>query len=225
MPDAPRRDARRYYDDFSPTYDQGRTSDYHRMIDDLEIRVAEPYARGARVLELGCGTGLILSRLAEVAEEAVGIDLSEGMAARAKARGLDVRIGDIRALPFEDGAFDLTCSFKVLPHVPEVEAAIREAVRVTRPGGHLVLELYNPWSLRYVAAAGKPRRAFSRGGIHLGQSPRSYPPAPKSWIATGSASSPRLQASTASHGLEGLCAARRHSLPTRHFGTLEGSSS
>jgi ubiquinone/menaquinone biosynthesis C-methylase UbiE len=151
MPDAPNGDPRRYYDDLSATYEHRRSSNYHRMLDDLEMQVAEPYALGARVLELGCGTGRILSRLAEIAEEAVGIDLSEGMAAQAKARGLDVRLGDLRALPFEDDTFDLTCSFKVLAHVPDVKTAIREAARVTRPGGHLVLELYNPWSLRYLA--------------------------------------------------------------------------
>jgi ubiquinone/menaquinone biosynthesis C-methylase UbiE len=103
------------------------------------------------VLELGCGTGLILARIAKIAEEAVGIDLSEGMAQRARDRGLDVRIGSVCDLPFEDDQFDLTYSFKVLAHIPYIEAAVREAVRVTRPGGHLLLEFYNPWSLRYLA--------------------------------------------------------------------------
>ncbi len=145
------QEARRYYDDFSSWYERERGYGYHQMIDDLEVRLTEPYARGARVLELGCGTGLILERIARVAREAVGIDLSEGMAQRAKDRGLDVHIGSVTDLPFEDESFDLTYSFKVLAHVPDIETAIREAVRVTRPGGHLLLELYNPWSLRYLA--------------------------------------------------------------------------
>jgi ubiquinone/menaquinone biosynthesis C-methylase UbiE len=121
------------------------------MIDDLELEALAPYAKGARVLELGCGTGLILERVAPIAREAIGIDLSEGMALRAKERGLQVRIGHIDDLPFDDDRFDLTYSLKVLAHVPEVESAIREAVRVTRPGGFVLLELYNPWSLRYLA--------------------------------------------------------------------------
>jgi SAM-dependent methyltransferase len=151
MPDDPSRDPRRYYDEFSVSFERGRDSPYHRMIDDLEMEIATPYARAARVLEVGCGTGLLLARLSEVAREAVGVDISEGMANKARARGLDVRIGDVGALPFDDDAFDLTCSFKVLAHVEDVQTAIRECVRVTRPGGHLLLELYNPWSLRYVA--------------------------------------------------------------------------
>ncbi len=151
MPEASEQEARRYYDDFSDSYERGRGYGYHQMIDDLEVQITSPYARGARVLELGCGTGLILARIAEVADEAVGIDLSEGMAQQAKDRGLDVRIGSVCDLPFEDNQFDLTYSFKVLAHIPDIEGAVREAARVTRPGGHLLLEFYNPWSLRYLA--------------------------------------------------------------------------
>lgn len=151
MTDAPKTDVRRYYDDFSASYDESRRSGYHRLLDDLAVELATPYARGARVLELGCGTGAILTRLAQVAEQAVGIDLSEKMAVKARARGLEVHVGDIRALPFPDDEFELTCSFRVLPHVHPIEEALREALRVTSPGGHLLLELYNPWSLRYLA--------------------------------------------------------------------------
>lgn len=151
MTEAPENDVRRYYDDFAASYDQSRDSHYHQLLNDLAVEVATPYARGARVLELGCGTGSVLIRLAEIAEEAVGIDVSEPMAAQARARGLDARIGDIRSLPFADDEFDLTCGFRVLPHVDPIEAAIQEAMRVTRPGGHMLLELYNPWSLRYLA--------------------------------------------------------------------------
>jgi len=159
MFDASEQKNRRYYDDFSESYEHGRGYGYHQMIDDIEVQVTKPYARNARVLELGCGTGLILSRVAEVAKEAVGIDLSEGMARRAKERGLDVHIGSVCDLPFGDDEFDLTYSFKVLAHVPDIGTALREATRVTRPGGHLLLEFYNPWSLRYLAkkAAGPQR--------------------------------------------------------------------
>jgi ubiquinone/menaquinone biosynthesis C-methylase UbiE len=151
MVDASEQKNRSYYDRFSESYEDGRGIGYHRMLDDLEVQITKPYADGARVLELGCGTGLILERVAEVAKEAVGIDLSEGMAQRAKDRGLDVHIGSVCELPFEDDRFDLTYSFKVLAHVPDIDAALREAARVTRPGGHLLLEFYNPWSLRYLA--------------------------------------------------------------------------
>ncbi len=180
MADASEQKARRYYDDFSQSYERDRGYGYHQMIDDLEVQITTPYARNARVLELGCGTGLILSRIAEVAREAVGIDLSEGMAERAKERGLNVHIGSVCELPFEDDRFDLTYSFKVLAHVPDIGEAVREAARVTRPGGHLLLEFYNPWSFRYLAkkAAGPQRIADDRTEADIStrwDSPRDIP--------------------------------------------------
>lgn len=142
---------RAYYDEFSEWYERERGHGYHALIDDLEVAIVEPLARGARVLEVGCGTGLILSRLAAVARDAVGIDLSPGMLERARARGLTVMEGSATALPFENNSFDLVCSFKVLAHVPDVARAMQEMARVTVPGGYVVAEFYNPWSLRYLA--------------------------------------------------------------------------
>lgn len=142
---------RSYYDSFSGWYERERGRGYHGMLDDLEIDVLAPYARGRDVLELGCGTGLILERVAKLARTAKGIDLSEGMIEKARQRGLDVRVGSVTELPYEDASFDCVYSFKVLAHVPDIGKAVAEAKRVTRPGGTMVLELYNPVSLRYLA--------------------------------------------------------------------------
>ena len=143
--------ARRYYDDFSRNYDHGRDAGYHALVDDIEAGIVLPHARGRRALEVGCGTGLLLERVAGQAREAIGIDVSPGMLRAAQARGLNVLRASATALPFADDSFDVTYSFKVLAHVPQLDRALREMARVTRPGGVLVIELYNPWSLRYAA--------------------------------------------------------------------------
>jgi len=139
-----------YYDEFAAGYERERHHGYHALIDRLEASIALPYAEGARVLEAGCGTGLILSRLAPRARQAVGLDLSQGMLAQARARGLDVVHASITDIPFPDGHFDLVYSFKVLAHVEHIERALAEMARVTRPGGHVIAEFYNPLSLRYL---------------------------------------------------------------------------
>jgi SAM-dependent methyltransferase len=154
--------SRAYYDDFATTYDRGRDRGYHRVIDDIESGIVRPYAAGARVLEVGCGTGLILGRIAPIAKEARGIDLSPGMLAAAKARGLDVVEGSATDLPFSDAAFDVVYSFKVLAHVPDIERALTEVRRVLRPGGTAILEFYNPRSLRYLARLLAGRRRIGR---------------------------------------------------------------
>jgi ubiquinone/menaquinone biosynthesis C-methylase UbiE len=151
MTDASNADNRAYYDDFSQGYERERGYGYHALLDELEMRVVSPFATGRRVLEVGCGTGLILERLARHAQEAWGLDVSPGMLRAARARGLSVVVGSATSLPFADASFDMVCSFKVLAHVPDIEQALREITRVTKPGGAMVLEFYNPWSLRYAA--------------------------------------------------------------------------
>jgi SAM-dependent methyltransferase len=54
-------------------------------------------------------------------------------------------------VPLPSASFDLVYSMKVLAHVPPIELAVAELVRLVRPGGHLLLEFYNPVSLRYLA--------------------------------------------------------------------------
>lgn len=140
--------SKKYYDEFSHGYEKHRHDGYHALLDDLEVGVAAPYCTG-RILEAGCGTGLILSRLARGAQEAYGVDLSAGMLSHARKRGLKVVQGSLTAIPFRDNYFDAVVSFKVLAHIPDIRGAVAEMARVTRPGGHLVLEFYNRQSIRY----------------------------------------------------------------------------
>jgi len=143
---------RAYYDEFSHRYEAerrpNRPEGYHALIDDLEVELVERFGVGRDVLECGAGTGLLLERMAGFAASAKGIDLSPGMLEKARARGLDVREASVTAIPFADASFDVTCAFKVLAHVPELGQALAEMARVTRPGGVVLAEFYNPLSLR-----------------------------------------------------------------------------
>jgi len=140
-----------YYDRFSETYENERHRGYHRLVDELELDLVRRYGAGKDVFEAGCGTGLLLREAAAVARSAVGLDLSRGMLAPARARGLHVVQGSLTDVPLPAASFDLVYSMKVLAHVPPIERAIAELARLVRPGGHLLLEFYNPMSLRYLA--------------------------------------------------------------------------
>src|SRR5262249_56254186 len=65
------------------------------------------------------------------------------------------------AAPFPAERFDVVCSFKVLAHVERIREALAELVRVTRRGGYLLLEFYNPWSLRGLIKRWKPPSSIS----------------------------------------------------------------
>jgi ubiquinone/menaquinone biosynthesis C-methylase UbiE len=145
-----RLDNRSYYDDFAGWYERERGRGYHQLIDDLELELIQRHATGADVLEAGCGTGLLLERVAGFARTARGVDLSAGMLAKAQGRRLDVVQGSVTALPFADQSFDVVYSVKVLAHVQDIRGALREMTRVLRPGGWLLAEFYNPRSLRYL---------------------------------------------------------------------------
>ena len=157
----PRLDNRRYYDEFAAWYEAERGRGYHRLIDDLEVETVARYGQGKDVLEAGCGTGLILERVAGFAARASGVDLSAGMLARARSRGLKVAQGSITALPYPDDRFDVVYSFKVLAHIPDIASAMAQMARVTRPGGVVLAEFYNPLSLRYLVKVLKPPTAIS----------------------------------------------------------------
>lgn len=104
------------------------------------------------ILDVGCGTGEITARLAEMYPQAavVGVDLIEShldiaVARSAGTRGRVVfRQADAFALPFDGDSFDLVVCRHMLQAVPRAQAAMAEMVRVLRPGGrlHLLVEDY-----------------------------------------------------------------------------------
>jgi ubiquinone/menaquinone biosynthesis C-methylase UbiE len=106
---------------------------------------AEPWPYG-RSLELGCGTGFFTLnlKLAGVIDEAHVSDLSPGMVEVAKrnarALGFDVegKVADAERLPYDDASFDVVIGHAVLHHIPDLDAAFAEILRVLRPGGRFV---------------------------------------------------------------------------------------
>ena len=160
-----------YYDRFSTNYEAARHLDggYHRLVDELELELVRRLGTGKDIFEAGCGTGLLLKEAALVARRAVGLDLSRGMLGPARARGLQVVQGSLTAVPLPDASFDLVYSMKVLAHVPPIREACAELARLVRPGGHLLLEFYNPYSFRYLAKrlAGPGRIADGTNESHV----------------------------------------------------------
>ena len=147
---------RTYYDEFSAQYEKERGNRYHTFLDSSELAAAAPYCRDSEILEVGCGTGLVLKPLSRIAAKATGLDLSGEMLAHAAARGLTVVQASATAIPFADNSFDCVVSFKVLAHIEEIRTAVSECARVLRPGGHLVLEFYNRHSIRHLIKRIKP---------------------------------------------------------------------
>ena len=134
------------YNDWAETYDidENRTRD----LAEETLRQANLKLDGRKVIEVGCGTGRNTVWLDESAAEIVGLDFSEAMLARARARVNDPRVRflqhDARARwPLADASADVVIAMLILEHVEHVETVFAEAGRVLVPGGELfVCELH-----------------------------------------------------------------------------------
>lgn len=158
----------RLYDLLILLLTRGRDAAYRARLLDLAA-----VAPGERVLDIGCGTGtqaVAAWRRAQPGGSVAGVDLSENMlaAARRKARRARAKIAfhaaDATALPFAGESFDVVTITTVMHMVPETKrlAALREAARVLRPGGRLLLVDYagSLESRRHLSAKHGPHGRF-----------------------------------------------------------------
>jgi SAM-dependent methyltransferase len=137
------------WDEYAPFYDWENARTVGRR--DVTFWCDLARRRGGRVLELGCGTGRILAPLARHAASLAGIDRSDPMLARARRRLRRAPIpvplvrGDITALPFAGGAFDLVvASYGILQSLTrerDLRAAIAAVHATLRPGGLFGIDL------------------------------------------------------------------------------------
>ena len=154
-------------DDRGALLRRGRASGFTRALDD-EI------PPGASVVELGCGTGQLGLFLALAGRRVLGVDLTlaslqvaEAFRARAGLSSARLVRGNLFAPPVVPGSADVVICSGVLHHTGDPEAGFRSAVSLVRPGGYVVVGLYNRWGrLLLPFLRGRHRaRATDRRGL------------------------------------------------------------
>lgn len=153
------------FDDQAAAYDRWYATPLGELADRVEkeaLFALMPPVAGLRLLEVGCGTGNISLALAAQGAEVVGLDASAAMLAlaQAKARGTGAALSLVRGvagqLPFAAASFDGVLCILALDFMADREGALREMVRVLRPGGFVtvaVLNLYSLWALKRLLQA------------------------------------------------------------------------
>jgi ubiquinone/menaquinone biosynthesis C-methylase UbiE len=149
--DSPQERVRAEYDSLATVYEQ-RWTRYIEATTAATLRRI-PLDAGERLLDVGCGTGLLLGRLLGRSpfRELTGVDLSPGMVAQARNRlpaRVRLLVGDAEALPFPSGSFDVVVSASSFHYWPAPARGLDELRRVLRPGGHLIL---TDWCDDYLA--------------------------------------------------------------------------
>jgi 2-polyprenyl-3-methyl-5-hydroxy-6-metoxy-1,4-benzoquinol methylase len=141
-----------------------------RELDRLDLKPGE------KVLDAGCGGGLLLNQLAaRYGVDGSGVDLAPLAVQRAKACGdpkLRYRVAQLERLPCKDASFDAVVSFDVLEHVQDKEAVLKELLRVLKPGGRFLFYAISKrdaltwhWCLR-AASFGRLGQDNEAGHVH-----------------------------------------------------------
>jgi len=117
----------------------------HRFREDYLLRAVQTYAPGKRVLDVGCGAGSMLQRLAKAGYQPFGLDMALPFLIYLQQKLQNTQIsllkGDLFQLPWANNKFDAVVISEVLEHIEDDEAALREIWRVLRPGGVCVLSV------------------------------------------------------------------------------------
>jgi demethylmenaquinone methyltransferase/2-methoxy-6-polyprenyl-1,4-benzoquinol methylase len=124
-------------------------------------QIVAEVASEKRVLDIGCGEGLITERIG--VDRAVGLDLSKEALKEARRRlpRAKLVLGDAQNLPFKDNSFDAAVCSEVIEHNPEPGKILKEAARVTKPNGKIVVTIPDERNIEMVKAAAKSIGLFN----------------------------------------------------------------
>nr|WP_269436897.1 demethylmenaquinone methyltransferase [Arthrobacter gengyunqii] len=179
------------FDDVAPKYDVvndvlslGQTRRWRRLV--VDVVGAEP---GQRVLDLAAGTGTSSEPYADAGINVVACDFSLGMLKVGKRRRPDIDFvaGDATNLPFEDNSFDASTISFGLRNVNEPKKALSEMLRVTKPGGRLVIAefssptvpvwrtMYTEYLMRALPPIARKVASNPDAYVYLAESIRAWP--------------------------------------------------
>ena len=157
--------AESYFSEIAESWDQLRALHYPEADIEKALLTQIDGQSFDRIVDLGTGTGRMLTLLAPYAREAEGLDMSHHMLTvaranlnRADVRNARVRQGDVTDTPFESNSADLVIVHQVLHYLENPQAVLAEAARILRPGGRFLLVDFAPHDLEFLRETQGHRR-------------------------------------------------------------------
>jgi ubiquinone/menaquinone biosynthesis C-methylase UbiE len=152
---------KKYYQDIE-NYDWVKVADdfrgleaiLHRWREKSLLKLWQKYHRGEKLLDAGCGTGLMLRHFPKAS---IGLDINPRNLKKAKIHAPQAKLvlGDIEKIPFKNNSFSTIVCTEVLEHLPKPEVAIKEIFRVLEKGGLLIGSVPAKnliWNLRFLSS-------------------------------------------------------------------------
>jgi len=145
----------------------GHPSYVWRFGQDRRFALIRSYAplEGQRILDVGCGRGTYVKKMRDFSQEVYGVDVDPEKVAEASRTLPNIHLAPAEELPFPDGFFDVVLLHEVIEHVEDDRQAIREAHRVIKRGGRIVI--FAPNRLYPLETHG----VFWQGKYHFGNVP------------------------------------------------------
>ena len=138
-----RDDAKRYFESVADSWNTLRSQNAH--IDNLLSQLSKQIPNDGVFIDMGCGSGALLKRLARRSGKTIGVDYSEAMLNAARRSvgdtnaSIELRLGYLEHLPIADHSADCAAAFMVLHHLERPWEAISDAARVLKPKGKLLI--------------------------------------------------------------------------------------
>ena len=138
-----RDDAKRYFESVADSWNTLRSQ--NQQIDSLLTQLSKHIPSDGVFIDMGCGSGALLKRLATRSGKTIGVDYSEAMLNAARRSvgdsnsSIELRLGYLEHLPIADHSADCAAAFMVLHHLERPWEAISDAARVLKPSGKLLI--------------------------------------------------------------------------------------
>ncbi|MEI6306905.1 MAG: demethylmenaquinone methyltransferase [Actinomycetes bacterium] len=172
------------YDFLNDLLSFGRTKAWRRSV----TSIIAPKS-GMKVLDIAAGTGSSTRSLVDKGADAIALDFSDGMLEQGRKRNKDIKFvkGDALNLPFDENTFDVTTISFGLRNTSNTKVALKDALRVTKPGGRIVVaefshptnlifrKIYLNYLMRALPVIAKRLSRNPAAYIYLAESIRAWP--------------------------------------------------